>query len=139
MSKSMASKRLKPYIYLPSAAVLAIAITFTGGQYRGLAQAVDVLAIDIKPLAKGYRASGLMGATVTNDKNERVGTIDDLIIDRERAIFAVLQVGGFLGLGGRLVAVPYQSLNIDDAGKKIVLPGASKEQLQKLTEFHYTS
>jgi hypothetical protein len=49
----------------------------------------------------------------------------------------VLQVGGFLGLGGHLVAVPYDSLVIDDEGSKIQLPGASKDELKKLAEFKY--
>jgi hypothetical protein len=58
--------------------------------------------------------------------------------------FAVLQVGGFLGVGGRLVAVPYDSLVIDDKGQiiddkgqKITLPGATKDELKKLSEFNY--
>jgi hypothetical protein len=49
----------------------------------------------------------------------------------------VLQVGGFLGLGGHLVAVPYQSLVLDDTGDKIVLPGATPDELKKLAEFKY--
>jgi hypothetical protein len=52
-------------------------------------------------------------------------------------MFAVLQVGGFLGLGKHLVAVPYESLQIDDDGKKIVLPDASKDELKTLAEFKY--
>jgi PRC-barrel domain protein len=72
-----------------------------------------------------------------NDRDERIGTIDDIIIDRDRILFAVLQVGGFLGLGGHLVAVPYQSLVLDEPGGKIVLPGASRDELKKLPEFKY--
>ena len=88
-------------------------------------------------LAKGYRTSKLTGSSVMNDQNEKIGTIDDFIIDRERVLFSVLQVGGFLGIGGRLVAVPYQSLVIDDTGSKIVLPHATKDELKKLPEFKY--
>jgi hypothetical protein len=51
--------------------------------------------------------------------------------------FAVLQVGGFLGVGARLTAVPYDSLVIDDKGQKITLPGATKDELKKLSEFNY--
>ena len=47
---------------------------------------------------------------------------------------ATLQVGGFLGIGAHLVAVPYESLIIDDEGSKIQLPGASKDELRKLPE-----
>ena len=88
-------------------------------------------------LAKGYRTSKLTGSSVMNDQNEKIGTIDDFIIDRERVLFSVLQVGGFLGIGGRLVAVPYQSLLIDDTGSTIVLPRATKDELKKLPEFKY--
>ena len=52
-------------------------------------------------------------------------------------LFTVIQVGGFLGLGGRLVAVPYKNLKVEDNGRKITLPGASKDALTKLPEFKY--
>jgi PRC-barrel domain len=55
---------------------------------------------------------------VVNDKSEKIGTLDEVISDKKQLNFAILQVGGFLGLGGRLVAVPYESLVIDDKGKK---------------------
>ena len=42
-------------------------------------------------------------------------------------------------LGGHLVAVPYDSLVIDDEGSKIQLPGASKDELRKLPELRYRS
>ena len=57
--------------------------------------------------------------------------------DKERVLFAILQVGGFLGLGGHLVAVPFQSLVLDETGRKITLPNASKDELKKLPEFNY--
>jgi sporulation protein YlmC with PRC-barrel domain len=105
---------------------------------RATAQAVQLVVVDVKALAKGYRASKLTGSSVTNDKGERIGTVDDLVVgaDEPRVLFAILQVGGFLGLGGHLVAVPYQSLHLDGAGK-ITLPGASKEALKQLPEFVY--
>ena len=102
-------------------------------------QAVELVAVDVTTLAKGYRTSKLTGSSVMNDQNEKIGTIDDVIADKDKKqlSFAVLQVGGFLGVGGRLVAVPYDSLVIDDKGKKITLPGATKDELKKLSEFNY--
>jgi sporulation protein YlmC with PRC-barrel domain len=114
---------------------LATAILILPGVPSALSQAVVI--VDVKAVAKGLRTSKLLGDTVVNDKNERIGTIDDLIIDRDRVLFAVLQVGGFLGIGGRLVAVPYESLVVDEAGNKITLPGATRDQLTKLPEFNY--
>jgi sporulation protein YlmC with PRC-barrel domain len=102
-------------------------------------QGVELLRVDVSVVAKGYRASKLLGSSVVNDKNEKIGSLDDIIIDRNQVMFAVLQVGGFLGLGGRLVAVPYKTLVIDDEGKKIELPGATKEALRGLAEFKYAT
>jgi hypothetical protein len=101
------------------------------------AQAVELIVVDVKTVGRGYRTSKLKGTNVTNDKNEKIGEIDDIVVGRDRALFAILQVGGFLGLGERLVAVPYPSLQIDDTGRKIVLPGASRDALRKLPEFKY--
>jgi sporulation protein YlmC with PRC-barrel domain len=93
----------------------------------------------VQVVANGYRVSKLTGHAVVNDKNETIGKIDDFIIGREEghSLFTVLQVGGFLGVGSRLVAVPYDSLVIDQNGNKIELPGASKDQIEKLAQFRY--
>ena len=100
---------------------------------------VSLVKVDLSVVAKGYRMSKLIGSSVINDKSEKIGTVDDVIADKDKKLlsFAVLQVGGFLGLGGRLVAVPFDSLVIDDTGQKITLPGASKDELKKLSEFSY--
>jgi sporulation protein YlmC with PRC-barrel domain len=100
---------------------------------------VALIKVDLSVVSKGYRISKLIGTTVINDKNEKIGTIDDVIADKDKKLlnFAVLQVGGFLGLGRRLVVVPYESLQIDDTGQKITLPGATKDELKKLSQFNY--
>jgi sporulation protein YlmC with PRC-barrel domain len=121
-------------------AAFATAVAFTAPP--ALPQSgVALIKVDLSVVAKGYRMSKLIGSSVVNDKNEKIGSIDDLIADKDKKQldFAVLQVGGFLGVGGRLVAVPYESLVIDEAGQKITLPGASKEELKKLSEFNYRS
>lgn len=118
--------------------VLAIALTAFGA--LGLIpQTVrsDVLVVDVVAVAKGMRTDDLKGKPVLNEKNERIGTIDDLVIGKDRVLFAILQVGGLLGLGSHFVAVPYQSLQISEVPTKIVLPGASKEALKNLPEFKY--
>lgn len=107
-------------------------------------QGVQLVTVDVQVVANGYRVSKLAGQAVVNDKNERIGKIDDFVIghDEGHSLFTVLEVGGFLGIGSRLVAVPYDSLTIDQKGnkvEKIALPGASKDQLLKLTEFRYGS
>jgi sporulation protein YlmC with PRC-barrel domain len=100
-------------------------------------QSVGLIVVDVAVIGKGYRTSKLTGRAIVNDKNERIGTIDDFIVDRERVLFTTIQVGGFLGVGSRLVAIPYKSLVLDDTGTKITLPGATKAELMKLAEFKY--
>ena len=104
-----------------------------------LSQGVALVQVDVNVVAQGYRLSRLTGSSVTNEKNEKIGTIDDFVVSRNRSLFAVLQVGGFLGIGAHLVAVPYESLIVDNEGGKIQLPGASKDELKKLPELKYRS
>ena len=49
----------------------------------------------------------------------------------------VIQVGGFLGMGGRLVAIPLSDLNWNTEHERIVMPNASKETLQGRPAFSY--
>jgi len=102
-----------------------------------LSQGVALVKVDVGMVAQGYRASKLIGSSIVNDKNEKIGSLDDLVIDKSNVLFAVLQVGGFLGIGSRLVAIPYETLKLDDAGRRIELPGASKDELLQLAEFKY--
>ena len=105
-------------------------------------QEVGLVPLDsnqTKEIAKGYRAEVLKLKTVTNDKGEMIGRIDDFIFGHESPdIFAVLAVGESIGLGNHLVAVPFRSLKLDDPSGFIVLPGASTAALQKLPVFLYS-
>src|SRR5689334_21510814 len=103
-----------------------------------LSQTVELVIVDVHKAAEGYRASKLIGGSVVNDQNEKIGTIEDIIIGRDnKALFAILQVGGFLRIGGHMVAVPFHSLVLDETGNKVKLPGATQEALKKLPEFKY--
>ena len=58
-----------------------------------------------------WRASKIVGLNVYNDKNESVGSINDLLMDKSGNIKAVvIGVGGFLGVGEHLVAVPFDKI-----------------------------
>jgi hypothetical protein len=63
----------------------------------------------------GWRSSRIVGATVYNDHDERIGTVDDLIVGQDGRISeAVLSIGGFLRIGAKLVAVPYDQLRFEE-------------------------
>jgi hypothetical protein len=105
---------------------------------QGSPKTVTLMKVDPQSLATGYRTSKVVGSTVVNDANETVGSIDDLIVTPGgQTPYAVLSVGGFLGMGTKYVVVPFTSLKIVD--KKMILPGGSKDALEALPEFKYNS
>src|ERR1700730_2784053 len=84
-------------------AALVAAMLGSSAALPVLSQGIEFVVVDIHAVADGYRASKLIGSNVVNDQNEKIGTIEDIIIGRDRVLFAVLQVGGFLHLGGHMV------------------------------------
>lgn len=63
-----------------------------------------------------WRASKLVGATVYNDSGDNIGSIDDLLIGTDGTIkTAVISVGGFIGIGNKLVSVPYDQLKFEES------------------------
>ena len=71
-----------------------------------------------------WRASKVVGLSVYNDKNESVGSINDLLMDKSGAIKAVvIGVGGFLGVGEHLVAVPLDKVKF--VNEPVAYTGAS--------------
>ena len=101
-------------------------------------QTVELAKVDVQKLAAGYRASKVIGSSVVNEENEVIGKVDDLLVSLDgKEPYAVLSIGGFLGMGTHLVAVPYETLK--SADDKILLPGGSKNSLRMLPEFKYAS
>ncbi|MDB5698083.1 MAG: uncharacterized protein JWN69_887 [Alphaproteobacteria bacterium] len=121
---------------LSLAVVLALSANALTFSTPAAAQKPVVLAIvDVKLVALGFRISALIGKPVYNPQGETIGHVDDFIIQRDRVLMTIINVGGFLGIGGRLIAIPYSSLRM--APKGMVLPGASKQAVGKLPAFHY--
>ena len=95
--------------------------------------------------ANDIRASKLIGSSVYNDHDQKVGSVDDILLSKDnKAANVILSVGGFLGMGTKLVAVPYQQLQLGDtkeasSDNKVVIPGATKETLKALPDFHYSA
>jgi sporulation protein YlmC with PRC-barrel domain len=58
-----------------------------------------------------WRASKVVGLSVYNDNNQSIGSISDLLTDKSGNIkAAVIGVGGFLGVGEHLVAIPFEKI-----------------------------
>jgi hypothetical protein len=135
--------RLLETFVMRSITILAAVAILAGGLAgpafsQGAPQTVALVKVDPQSVATGFRSSKVVGASVVNETNETVGAIDDLIVTpNERVPYAILSVGGFLGMGTKYVVVPFSSLQMQD--KKIVLPGATKDALKALPEYKYNS
>jgi sporulation protein YlmC with PRC-barrel domain len=120
---------------LAGAAMIAVSLSSPVFS-QGAPQTLSMMKVDPQSLATGYRTSKVVGSAVVNEANETVGTIDDLIVTpSEKVPYAVLSVGGFLGMGTKYVVVPYSALEVND--KRMLLRGATKESLKSLPEFKY--
>lgn len=86
----------------------------------------------------GLSADEIMGATVYGSNDESVGDIDDVIVGQNGDVRAVIiDVGGFLGIGEKPVAVEYDTLNIqkDANGETRYSINATENQLEDAPEY----
>jgi sporulation protein YlmC with PRC-barrel domain len=87
-----------------------------------------------------WRSSKVVGLNVYNGKQEKIGDINDLIIDASGAVsHAIVGVGGFLGMGEKNVAIPFASVKMsrDKDGKISAMVDSSKEALKEAPAFKY--
>ena len=98
-----------------------------------------VAAVDSASMRDARRASRVIGSAVYNENNESIGEVDDVIIPPggTGAPVAVISVGGFLGIGAKLVAVPYERLQLNAERNRWTLSGATKDSLTSLPTFSY--
>jgi len=109
---------------------------YAGGQVAG-SSTVGVTVEELKEVAVGWSAKKqILGQGVYNEKNEKVGVIDDLVIAPDRAVsYAIVGAGGFVGLAKHDVAIPIGQVKQQDG--KFVIPGATKEAIKALPKFEY--
>ena len=98
---------------------------------------IGISVEELKVVAVGWSAKKkILGKAVYNEKNEKIGTVDDLIITPDKSVsYAIIGAGGFLGMGKHDVAVPVGQFK-EDKGK-IVLAGATKDALKAMPKFEY--
>jgi len=98
---------------------------------------LGVAVEELRAVALGWSAKKqILGQSVYNEKNEKVGRIDDVIIAPDSSVsYVIVGAGGFLGVGKHDIAVPANQLKQQDG--KFVLPGASKEAIKALPKFEY--
>jgi len=68
-------------------------------------------------------ASAVIGDGVVNRAGEKLGKIEEIMLDLEngRVAYAVLSLGGFLGMGEKLFAIPFEALKLDASREHFTL------------------
>jgi sporulation protein YlmC with PRC-barrel domain len=101
------------------------------------AGSLSVSVSELREVVKGWSAKKqILGKDVLNSAGEKIGEIDDLIVTPSKSLsYAIVGVGGFLGVGEHQVAVPVSRFK-QQMGK-IVLPGATKDALKAAPKFEY--
>lgn len=112
---------------LAGAAVAQTAVTTTSETFV-IAKPTDVLS------------NNLIGLNVTNEANETIGEIKDLILSQGELSGYIVSVGGFLGLGERYVIVRPSAVKVsytENDNKWHAMMNATKDQLKTAPEFKY--
>jgi sporulation protein YlmC with PRC-barrel domain len=107
------------------------------------------------------RASNLLEFDVWNQDNEQIGSVSDIVLDVDQTQigYVVVDIGGFLGIGGKLVAVPYDRVEVrgqpedalepmtagtpeegdtavaEDQPENAIIVNATQEELEQVPEF----
>jgi sporulation protein YlmC with PRC-barrel domain len=127
---------MKSIHILMLASIALTAPTISHAQLAG-STLIGVSVAEMRDVSLGWSAKRqILGQPVFNDKDERVGSIDDIIIAPDKAVsYAIINAGGFIGLTKHDVAIPVSQLKLVD--NKLVLAGATKEALRASPPFEY--
>jgi len=129
---------MKASFLAPCAATLLAALASSAGAQIAGSTTIGVTVSETNIIAAGWSAKKqILGRTVYNEKGERVGRVDDLIVAPDKSVsLAIIGAGGFVGLGRHDVAIPVDQFQELDG--KFVLDGATKQAIEALPQFEYS-
>ena len=134
----MNKKAVPVIICLAMAALVGTAVAQQQAPVAGSQTvAIGIQVEEMKVVANGWSAKKqILGKDVYNEKNEKVGKVDDLIIAPDRAIsYGIIGAGGFLGVDRHDVAIPVNQFKMQEG--KIILEGATKDAIKGMPKFQY--
>src|SRR5262245_64901584 len=119
-------------------AVLILGAMPAAAQVAG-STTLGVSVAELRDVMEGWSAKRqILGEPVYSDKQERIGTVEDIIIAPDKKVsYGIVGAGGFLGFDRRDVAIPVHQFKLTDG--KLILPGATKETLAGMQQFEYAS
>jgi hypothetical protein len=117
----------------PAAAPAAPAVT----EDEQPAPPAEMKFLEVQDATQFLADEEVIGTDVVNVRDERVGTIADLVMDQDQKLVgAVLSVGGFLGIGEKWVAIPVDQIAFpsEDQPARLLI-AVTEEQLQNAPDF----
>jgi sporulation protein YlmC with PRC-barrel domain len=108
-------------------------------QVAGSTTSVGIEVSEVTKLATGWSAKKtILGKAVYDPTGNKIGTVEDLIISRDRHLsYLIVGAGGFLGMGRHDVAIAMS--DIQDQSGRLVLPGSTKDTIRAMPPFEYAS
>jgi uncharacterized protein YrrD len=79
---------------------------------------------------QAVRIEKLLGSPVVNSKGDKVGKIEDVLLDQTGNYYAVVSVGGFLGIGAKDVALPLSDLQLGQ-DEAYLMSAETEDQLKQ--------
>lgn len=101
--------------------------------------ATPALAADNMQSADEYRTSKIVGSSVYNGANEKIGTVEDIVLKPDGSMDeVVLSVGGFLGIGEKFVSMPFSDLKLSRDGDTVkVTTDGTKDTLKAHADYKF--
>jgi hypothetical protein len=123
-----------------SFAAAAVLATLIAGPSSGAEQNDRSAASEASPavtVLASRQAEGILGKEVRSKADENIGRIVDVIVDRSGRIrAAVIDFGGFLGIGSRKIAVEWDALNFaDETRRDVVTLELTRDQIKSAPEY----
>src|SRR5262245_66356042 len=106
---------MRDVLYARVMALLLMPVgTHVCAQTAGTTTTIGVSVVELNDVINGWSVQRqLLGQSVYNDKDEKIGKIEDIILNKERsASYGIVSTGGFLGLGAHDVAIPAKQLEL---------------------------
>jgi sporulation protein YlmC with PRC-barrel domain len=122
-------------MYVPG---LALALLI-GGAVGPVSAAEETTQFQTSVPAEALTISNYYDQDVYDNQNNKIGDVNDILVDKEGRVSAVIVgVGGFLGVGEKDVAVPFNALKVAEKdGDRYLVMNTSKEALEKAPGYTY--
>ena len=104
------------------------------------AQTANIDAFKTEQDPEEWRIANYVGQPIVNAEGNKIGDVNDVLFDRTGKITTVvIGVGGFLGLGAKKVALPFEAITYsDENGKRLIMVPLTKEALQAAPDYKLT-